>query len=256
MNQNKHRIGNFTSSEIAVLVKEGRSKGSMSAAAATYIEETDYERLLDRSISDESNAKPLTWGKLLEARVFDILGLEYALLSDITTLHPGIDFWAGSPDGKKDSDSTIVDVKCPMTLASFCRLAQPLYDGLNGMSAMNAIRDNHKDGEKFYWQLVSNACIHNTANAELIVYMPYLSELPTVRMMANNVPLDQQSKHYWIAFGNDDELPHLLDGGYYKNLNTIRFEVPEEDKRYLTQKVQDAGKLLKPYLQTETKDII
>ena len=86
--------------------------------------------------------------------------------------------------------------------------------------------------------------------------MPYLSELPTVRMMANNVPLDQQSKHYWIAFGNDDELPHLLDGGYYKNLNTIRFEVPEEDKRYLTQKVQDAGKLLKPYLQTETKDII
>jgi len=245
MINNKHRCGNFTSSEIVALTSEGKEKGTFGKPAITYIEETNMERRLGRSLTDETNAKPLTWGKLNEGRVFDLLGLEYILSSEETKLHPEHSFWAGSKDGiKLDECLTVIDIKCPITLKSFCQLVQPLYDGLSGMDAMNKIRESHKDGEKYYWQLVSNSILDNTRYAELIVYMPYESELPEIKMLAQDVKSDMLSKHYWIAMANDGELPFLKDGGYYKNINIIRFEVPKEDKDFLTEKVSAAGRML------------
>lgn len=242
MTTNSARIGRFTSSEIVALTKEGKKAGTFGVPAITYIEETNMERRLGRSLDDEKSAKPLTWGKLLEGHVFDMLGLEYTLSSTETILHPTIPYWSGSPDG--DKDDTVTDIKCPLTLKSFCNLVDPIYEGLTGMAAMNAIRERHKDGDKFYWQLVSGSILLNKKYAELIVYMPYFSELPTIKMLAQNVPGEAMGKHYWISMSQDDELPFLIDGGYYKNLNIIRFEVPELDKEYLTDCVLRAGKML------------
>lgn len=267
MINNKLRTGNFTSSEIVALTTTGsremteqefmdhkkqfpksRKKTIESwpgKPALTYIEETKMERRLGRSLTDEVNARPLIWGKLIESRVFDLLGLEYVLTSQETTQHPTIPYWVGSKDGiKHDEGKTVMDIKAPLTLKSFCQLVDPLYNGLTGMDAMNIIRDNHKDGDKYYWQLVSNSIIEETQFAELIVYVPYFSELPEIRHMAGNVSGDQMGKHYWIAMAQDDELPFLLDGGYYKNLNVIRFEVPEADKALLTDCVKKAGEML------------
>lgn len=245
MINNKLRIGNFTSSEIVALTSKDRSGKGFGKPALTYIEETNMERRLDRSLTDEVNARPLIWGKLLEPRVFDLIGLEYMLTSQDTSRHPSIPYWAGSKDGiKHDEGETVMDIKCPMTLKSFCQLVDPLYAGLTGMDAMNAIRENHKDGEKYYWQLVSNACIENTKYAELIVYMPYFSELSDIRMMAHNVSGLESSKHYWIAMANDDELPFIKEDGYYKNINIVRFEVPSSDKKLLTELVKKAGEML------------
>lgn len=242
MINNSARIGNFTSSEIVALTAKARDKKSFGTAALTYIEETNMERRLCRSLTDEVNARPLTWGKLLEYHVFDQLGLEYQLISNETIVHPEINYWSGSPDG--ETEDSVSDIKCPLTLKSFCQLVQPIYDGLTGIDAMAAIRENHKDGEKFYWQLVSNAILLKKKFAELIVYMPYLSEIPAIKMLASAVDGDKASKHYWIAMALDDELPFLIDGGYYKNLNIIRFEVPESDKKLLTDCVLEAGKML------------
>lgn len=245
MIHNTERNGNFTSSEIVALMKPGKAKDSFGAAALTYIEETNFERRLGRSLTDEVNARPLTWGKLIEGRVFEILPMDYILSSTETVRHQTIPYWSGSKDGLKyDEGKTVIDIKSPITLKSFCQLVQPLYDGLTGMDAMNAIRDNHKDGEKYYWQLVSNSILDNCKYAELIVYMPYESEIPDIKMMAQNVEPQDLSKHYWIAMANDSELPFIKDGGYYKNINIIRFEVPEEDKELLTNAVLKAGKLL------------
>jgi len=245
MINNKLRCGNFTSSEIVSLLSKDRSGKDWGKPALTYIEETNMERRLQRSLTDETNARPITWGKLLESRVFDLLGLEYILSSQETIQHPTIEYWAGSPDGyKNDPGGTVMDIKSPLTLKSFCQLVDPLYQGLEGIGAMNAIRENHKDGEKFYWQLVSNAVLMGTKYAELIPYMPYYSELSDIRMMCQSVPGDQLGKHYWIAMAQDDELPYLIDGGYYRNLNIIRFEVPEADKKLLTDAVKKAGGFL------------
>lgn len=244
--KNIARIGNFTSSEIVALTATGKQAEGFGVPAITYINETNMERRLGRSLSDEVSSKPTTWGKLLEPRAFGLLGMEYILSSTETDVHPTIPYWAGSKDGIKfDEGGTVIDHKCPMTLKSFCQLVDPLYEGLSGMAAMNAVRSNHKDGDKFYWQLVSNACITDSRFAELIVYMPYESELPEIKIMAANVDTDQLSKHYWIAMAGDCELPFIVDGGYYTNLNIIRFEVPQADKDLLTSLVQKAGKMLK-----------
>lgn len=259
MINNTPRVGNFTSSEIVALTKLAKDGKSFGVPAFTYIEETNMERRLQRSLTDECSAHALTWGKLLESRAFDLLDLEYSLNSLETIVHPAIPYWSGSPDGfKYDKGKTVIDIKCPLTLKSFCQLVDPLYFGLNGIEAMKAIRDGfedstglchapHKDAEKFYWQLVSNAVNSSCQFAELIVYIPYESELPEIKMMAQNVDVQHLSKHYWIAMANDGELPFIKNDGYYKNLNTIRFEVPQDDKDFLTNQVLKAGKMLIHY---------
>ena len=275
--QNTIRNGNFTSSEIAALIKLGsrtmteielaaykeqNPKGRKTTiesfpgeAASTYINECNMERRLNRSITDESSARPLSWGKLLERFSFEELGLEYIHNSQETKMHPTIQFWCGSSDGKK-LDGTVVEQKCPMTLKSFCQLVDPVaVDGLEGLEAMNAIRfgyvnkygveiPKHKDGEKYFWQMVSNSIIEECDFAELVVFVPYLSQLEDVREYAKNIDVVDQYKFFWIANANDEELPHIVDGGFYKNLYKIRFKVPEEDKLLLKLRVLQGGKLL------------
>lgn len=247
---NKERIGNFTSSQIAKLMTTGKQTDGFGVAAITYISEKRMERLLGRSITDEVNARPLTWGKVLEQRVFQLLGLDYTYSSEETDVHPEIDFWSGSKDGTREGkDRAVIDIKCPITLKSFCQLVMPLYCGLEGGEAIDAIRngfehegvryEKHKSGEDYYWQLVSNAIINGVDYAELIIYMPYHSELSDVKALAENNPNGS-----WIFFALENELPYLLDGGHFKNINVIRFKVPQCDKDLLTANVKKAGKLL------------
>lgn len=240
MINNKLRNGNFTSSEIVALTKKGKDGKSFGVPALTYIEETNLERRLGRSITTEADARSLSWGKLLEPRVFDLLGIEYTLSSKDTIQHPTIPFWVGSPDGSKPN--TTADFKAPLTLKSFCQLVQPLYDGLTGMVAMNRIREDHNDGDKFYWQIVSNAILQGNDLGELVVYMPYYSELQDIRTMSRHH--EQAGKYKWVDFASDDELPYLIDGGYYKNINIINFQIPDTDKKFLTDCVVRAGNML------------
>lgn len=260
IHENIERFGNFTSSEIVALLSTGTRPmtdeelaaykkehpksqkknidDGFGKAALTYIEEKNMERDFLDSLDSVVKSKPTSWGNLLESRPFDMLGLEYILCSQETLVHPTIPYWVGSPDGT--AKDTVIDIKCPMTRKSFHRLVTPIYEGLTGMDAMNKIRKTHEDGETYYWQLVSNAILTGSKYAELVVYMPYLSELPEIRLMADGMP-----DVYWVWSSTDLELPHLKDGGKFKNLNIIRFEVNPEDKWHLTACVLKAGRLLK-----------
>lgn len=236
---NKLRVGNITSSEIFALTTNGKAKDSFGKPFYTYVEECNMERKLQRSLTSESNARPLVWGKLCEEQVFNNLPLEYTLCSQDTVEHHSIKCWAGSRDAFKTD--TVCDIKCPITLKSFCQLVDPLYNGLDGMEAIAEIRENHKDGDKYYWQLVSNAILTKAKYAELIVYVPYEKELRVIRDLARE---KNDDKLYWIIKGDDIELPYLIEGGHYKNLNIIRFEIPQRDKDFLTERVLAAEKLL------------
>ncbi len=235
MNQIQSRIGSFTSSEIVALTTKGKSE-MFGAAAKNYIQETNMERRLGRSISADTNARPLSWGKLLERRCFDLLGLEYQLSSAETVVHPKIPYWAGSADGfKYDEGKTVIDIKNPISLKSFCEFAD--------CKTIDEVRENHKDGEKYFWQLISNAILSDCKFAELIIHCPYKSELSAIREMANNYT--GNANHVaWINFSTDEELPYILDGGFYKNINIIRWEISSADKEFLTSRVLEAGKLL------------
>lgn len=235
MNHEK-RFGRFTSSQIYRLMTLDKSKTGFGKPALTYIDEKNMETRLGRSLSTEQGSRETTWGTLVEGRVFELLGTEYSYSSTVTDMHPEIEFWSGSKDGLKHDDGlTVFDIKCPFTLKSFCNFAD--------CKTIEEVREKHDNGENYYWQLVSNSILSGAKFAELIFYVPYLSELADIRDMASNYDGDQ-NKVAWVQWANDSDLPYLIEGGYYKNLNVIRFEVSESDKQILTEKVKEAGKLL------------
>lgn len=242
------RIGNFNSSEIVALTTNGRVKDSFGKPAFTFIEECNMERRLGIDLENEIDSKPTSWGSLVEGRVFDLLGLEYTLCSDRTLQHPDIPWWVGTPDAKKNRD-TVGDIKCPMTRKSFCQLVDPAYENgklIHDALTIEAVRCNHKEGDKYFWQIVSNACITDSKYGELIVYIPYKSELEDIRTLASSAgEFGDYTK--WIYYASDQQLPWIKDGGYYKNLNVIQFDILDRDKDFLTRRVKDGGEYLKVY---------
>lgn len=262
---NPERVGNFTSSNAVKLIGDGKRKmtedelakrpktgeGSkatliedaaiLSQPALTYIKKRNMERRLGRSLEIETNARGLIWGKFLESLVFNLLGTDYEQTSSETVVHKEIPYWVGSRDGIRHSKpkKRVYDIKCPITLESYCNFA-------DNADSIQKIRGVHEDGEKYYWQLVSNACINETDEAELIIYCPYKSELDAIREAASNFDGDQ-NKLAWINWAKDEDLPYLIDGGYYKNLIIIPFEIPQADKDYLKMKILKAGELLEDF---------
>jgi len=218
-------------------------------AAITYINQCNMERRLGRSLDGELDARPTSWGKFVEPLLFQLLDGDYTYNSSDTLTHPEYEFWKGTPDGFKITENkTVVDAKCPFTLESFCKLVGPLYNGFEGMGAMNALMKGytdktglfqapHADAKKYYWQIVSNACIDDCTHGELIVYCPYESELSVIQSMAVQ---SGNPSAYFIANGTTKSLPYLKDDGFYRNINIISFEIDQNDKDYLTETVKDA----------------
>lgn len=228
---NKERYGNFTSSEIAKLMANGKAKGALGVPALTYIQERNMERKLGRGLKDDTDAKACDWGHICEEYVLSVLGLEYSTISKQTIIHPDYDFWAGTPDSIcYGQNHTVVDVKAPFTLKSFCTFVDAWERG-----GIQAIRDEHKDGEKFYYQLISNACLTGCNQGELVIFCPYERQLEELRAIAEKLGFG------WVAFA---ELPYLIEGKYYKNLNKFRFPIPAEDKQALEDRVKLAGEKL------------
>lgn len=230
---NVQRIGSFTSSEIWKLTKLAKNGKDFGVPALTYIEEKNMERRLGRSLTTEVDARATTWGKTLERFAFEQLGFDYDLCSQDSIVHPTIPFWTGTPDVRKPN--SVGDIKCPLTLKSFCGLVDQIIANQPELT-IECIRENHSDGEKYFWQLVSNAILTDSEYAELIVFCPYQSQLPEIKLMADDV--------YWIANAEDHDLPYLIDGGYYSNINVIRLHVTQADKDRLTECVLRAGEYL------------
>ena len=237
MIENEKRIGNFTSSEIVALTKNGRAKGEPGKPYFTYIDKKNKERRLGRSIDTEVSARPLSWGNLCESIVFSKLGMQYKPCSEETVMHPTFDFCAGSPDLEKYEDGKLIipDIKCPITLNSFCDFVDNFEEGIE------AVRKNHKDGEKYYWQIVNNCIIKGTNIGELIVYCPYEDELDDIREVAEQYDGPSAYQFFWLTVASNLELPFLKRGGHYQNINILQFEIPEADIDFLTIRTAMAG---------------
>ena len=225
------RTGNFSSSQIYRLMSSDRKGTGFGAPALTYIAEKRMERRLNRPLNSESNAKPTNWGSFVEKRAFDLLVLDYKLRSQDRLVHPDIDFWTGAPDCLLED--TVCDIKSPFTLKSFC-------ETVDTFPSVEAFKDLRPE---YYWQLLSNSILTGKKHCEIIVYVPYQSELEEIREMTRNF-IGDQNKVAFINWAEDDQLPYLIEGGYYKNLNILRWEVSQEDKKLLTSRVIEAGKLL------------
>lgn len=244
--RNLARVGNFTSSGIGALMSNGKKTGSLGQPALTYVRKKNIERRLGRALVEDVNARATQWGNLCERRVIELLGSDYSASSQVTVDHPDINFWKGSPDAKKKD--SITEIKCPFTLLSFCDMIDAFERGVSIEDSVAIFRDIDQKTELYYWQMVSNAVLLGKDYAELVIYMPYKSELDVIQEMASTAAQDGMNVK-WVYWALHDELPYLLDDGYYKNLNVFRFRVPQEDKEALTERVIEAGKLLTPFTQ-------
>lgn len=240
------RNGNFNSSENFRLMKPGKSKGSWSVDADTFIDECNWERQAKRSIEVQSNAKPLTWGKRCESFAFKRIGIEYTMMSDQTLQHPDIPYWVGSPDAY--TSNVCADLKCPQQLNSFRQMSMPYYEKDNLVHesfTIEALRENHKDGDKFFWQIVSNAILLNAVKGlkitkgQVIIFVPYEDELHEIQSSCEGNP-----DYYWIWSADKESLPYLNREGSYKNINVIEFDILDRDKQALTDRIIESGKKL------------
>lgn len=236
--ENKLRIGNFTSSEIHYLMKQSKS-GSWGVPALTYIRKKKLEKRMGRSLSIDRDSRSMLWGKFMEQRVHELLPTSYQSNARTTLQHPTIKCWTGTPDNTCTAESVVGDTKCyePLKFGTY-------VDTLTEAQYKEDINIFREENEQEFWQLVSNAIITGAKYMEAIVYMPYESELPEIRDMAGNYPYFDQYKYRFIAEAEKCELPYLPDGGFYKNLNVFRFEVPQDAVRDLTEKVLAAERKL------------
>lgn len=247
------RIGRATSSDIVALVSNGRKKDEPGAPFYTYVQECVMERFFKQRLENDTEVLAMAWGKLCEKVVHKKLGLEYVFQSDVTYVHPVFSEWVGTPDGTKivkTKVDTVTDTKCPLTRKAFYNLISALYDfdGLTVIKKNNVdlnevihlIRKASKEGEKYYWQLVSNACILDCEFAELIVYMPYFEDIEYIK--TENQKLE--SPYWLVERAKEDELPYIYKESGIDDLNVIRFKVPQEDKDFLTGRVKLAIDLI------------
>lgn len=247
------RIGRITSSDIVALTKKGTGKEEFGKPFYTYVEECRMERFFKQRLENSVEVLAMAWGKLCEKIVHNGLGFKYKFQSNITYEHPKYPEWCGTPDGTipvEKTIDTITDIKCPLTRKAFFNLIIDLYDfdGINvvkrknvdGNEIIKKIRARSIEGEKYYWQLVSNACILKANFAELIVFMPYFEELEKIREY--NASLEEP---FWlVGRAKDDELPFIYKESGIQNINVIRFEVPVEDKIFLEKRVKTAIELI------------
>jgi hypothetical protein len=235
------RHGTFSSSSAWKLMTNDRSGKPFGAPGLRYIKQVNYERRLGRAINPERDSRPTTWGTFVERRAFDLLPIDYSLVSKKRLFHPSLPEWSGAPDLVKEK--TVADCKCPYTLDSFCGKIEALQD-------IQVYKDEYPED---YWQHISNACLLQAngfpvTHFEAIIYTPYKSELDIIRDMATNYNGDDQYRFKWISFSNDEELPYLIEGLSYQNLNVLRFEVPTADKLALHNRIELAKELIQPQI--------
>jgi hypothetical protein len=249
--EEKKRNGNFSSSAIHKLASKGRGNltlENVGSAFHTYVKEKKREKKLTRSITNTVNTRPLIWGKVFELYIFaKKLDTSFEDMNGVGRLtHSEYDQWTGIPDTFRRNDLVVGDIKSPSSLTKFCDLVEHTTEGLE------SFKSNHAD---YYWQLVSNAILTGVDKAELLFYIPCLNELKDIKDFVVNIqeedlPLDLELFQIeWISheitayleFSKKPNLiPYLPDECEYKNFNTFVFDVPQEDKDFLTERVKMA----------------
>lgn len=237
---NAPRHGTFSSSQVHKLIKKGRST-PFSAAGDTYIKQVSYERRLGRAIGTETQTRPTSWGNVCEDYVYDkYFGLEYEFTNKTRFVHKDYPFFSGAPDLIQRKLSVVGDIKCPQ-LEKFCDRIMAHKQGIE------VFKEAHPED---YWQLVSNAVLLDSNGIKTdyglsVIFCPYQEEVADlVAFITDHLDPDLQRQASWMSWATADEMPYLIKGRQFDNINKFVFEIPQEDKELLLNRVIEANNLL------------
>jgi hypothetical protein len=62
--------------------------------------------------------------------------------------------------------------------------------------------------------------------------------LGLIKHEAQNVDAQDLYKYYWLGSATNEEIPYILPGEEFIDLNIFKFEVPQEDKDLLTETIK------------------
>jgi hypothetical protein len=242
MNHEK-RYGRFTSSEIHKLVKKGRSKADVfSAPGKTYIFNKMMEREIKRSTNQDIFSRPIAWGHLMEVYADKELPLNYERVSTDTKVHPEYDFWAGTPDYFVKKDNKVVGIAelKGYGLERHFKYAKTINEG-----NVEKLKANHPDE---YWQIVSNACIYDVNIGVAMAFCPNSELLEKIQKDLEETNILEANdldpwKYRWVTEEKKSNL-NWIDHGPTSMLSVFEFEIPQEDKDFITERVILANETL------------
>jgi hypothetical protein len=221
----------FTSSQIGNLLTNDK-KGGLGAPALKYIAKKRATKILVIS-EGEVLTTQIAWGMALESYVSNFL-FDYGFVSSKTIVHESNKF-CGTPD--LINSSCVGDIKCPSSPLNILSL----FDICKEKSI-----EKFKDNEPiYYWQLISNSILCNVDFAEIIAFVPCISEYKKVIEHIENIDnIKLQNKLQFVIYEDPEKLPFLKMDCEFKNLNRFKFEVPKEDKELLLKRIDLAYDLL------------
>lgn len=246
MNNDKNRVAHFTSSKVPVLTLNGRGKYGFGGGAITYIEQRAMELDLGRGIDLPLNKWEVNWGKVWEPYVYWQLGAEYKMCIDQSKEHPDYHFWSGAKDFKIPNG--VSELKC-YQMEKFYKYTKCLLK-----KDIQLLKENFKEE---YWQIVSNACIDNVKFGEAISFMPTEEMLLEMKDLIENSDYvekqlkDDPFKYKFIVDRPLWDLPFIPEHSKFPSMTKFRFEVPQEDKDFLTERVIKANELLTEIVTAE-----
>lgn len=242
MNNKPNRVARLTSSNASILTVAGNGKYGFGAGAITYINKKKRELRWGRGMDLPVNKWEINWGKLWEIWVHWQLGSEYELIIDQTTVHPKYSFWSGSEDFQVKIDGgCISELKC---------YQMNNHDDYSLCLQKKSIALFRKEFKDEYWQIVSNSCIHNTKYGEAIAFMPTEENLLEMRQLVEETDYvekhlkDDPFKYRFIVDRPLWDLPFIPSHSDIESMTKFTFEVPFEDKLFLTERMIKADKLL------------
>ena len=212
----------------------------------TYIKEKSYEVRLGQNLDSNQSSKATSWGNVVEAYAYskiksDDLEPTARIASDKRRKHPSL-MWTGASDF--ENDTLVGDIKCPFTRKSFCEQVDIYEEVRNGnIEAFKAAKP------EYYWQLVSNCILANKDFAMAVVYCPKEDDVLEILSESNleydanhSESLNQaKEKVKWLTL---EETPYLKNDCAYSDINSVKFKIPQDDKDFLTERVELAQKEL------------
>lgn len=238
------RSGNFTSSQMHKLAVDPKTGNKpFLKAGETYIEERWLERVLHDKLSDDSYARGKAWGKFCEAYLFTHkLGTEYEISSQESVRHYDDylgRFWAGT----RDFNVNGIEGGCVAETKSYYKKGFALYSLALIKGDIDFLKQNHAEE---YWQIVSNSILYRCKYGEGLCFMPSVNDLSEMKELAGDATYIEKNNlgepwHYrFIAEEKPENLQLLNPNSMIPSINSFRFEVPQEDKDHLTEKVEIA----------------
>ena len=187
----RRRLGNFTGSQVGLLMKKGRSD-FFSDTAKSYIYQVAAERSMNPAIIDDDdlfrdylyqvsiNSKAMQWGTDQEANARAL----YSKITgfDITEVgsckHPSIEHFASSPDGICEVAGDIIgciEIKCP-NQNTFMKYRSEITDNKSLLSVKY----------EYYYQCMAHMMCIGAQWCDFIIYNPFqLSPISIVRITAD-----------------------------------------------------------------------